>query len=68
LLQFITERLRAQAFGLLDTKAGVCPTPIFSPVAKGHAQPCPRLPKSSFIPSIFSMDAYQIRILQYMGM
>jgi len=33
------ERLRAQACGLLDTKAGVCPTPIFSPVAKGHAPP-----------------------------
>jgi len=43
LLQFFTERLRAQANGLLDTKAGVCPTPISSHVAKGHAPTEPQV-------------------------
>jgi len=42
LLQLFTQRLRAQAFGLLDTKAGVCPTPISPHVAKGHALRFPR--------------------------
>jgi len=65
LLRFIIERLRAQAFGLLDTKAGVCPTPISSPVAKGHARPCPRPPKSSFISSIHAVKAWQIVFLHH---
>jgi hypothetical protein len=33
---------------LLDTKAGVCPTPIHSSVAKGHAQPVHTHPKAVF--------------------
>jgi hypothetical protein len=41
LLQFFNKRLRTQVYGLLDTKAGGCPTPIFPLVAKGHALPCP---------------------------
>jgi len=52
------QRLRAQACGLLDTKAGVCPTPISLHVAKGHARPCPRPPISSFIPLIHAVRAW----------
>jgi hypothetical protein len=46
---------------------GVCPTPIFSPVAKGHAPPCPRPPKGSFIPSINAVKAWQIGFMHHKG-
>jgi hypothetical protein len=52
-------RRRGSTFG------SVGPTPISSPVAKGHAQPGPRPPKSSFIPSIDAVKALQIGFIHH---